>query len=139
MLLSTYILVAGVTLFSSTSSTYIYKWVDDKGVTHYTQEEPAGIIAEKIDVQTLQPKKIGSVSPVLRKTTGKVEPSSITLESQRQAKAICEKAQHNLKLLQTHTRLLKQSDTSSEPIALTEEERQASIKQEQRRIDSFCN
>ena len=49
------------------------------------------------------------------------------------------KGNHNLKLLQTHTRLLKQNENAKEPIALTEEERQMSIKQEQKRITAFCD
>ena len=91
MTLAALILTAGLTQLSLSSTTYIYKWVDDKGVTHYSQDEPVGIVAEKIDAQTLQPKKIGSVSPTKKsavKTQTQVrDKGADTLQSQQ----LCEK------------------------------------------------
>ncbi len=140
MAFSTSLLMSALIQFSATSGTYIYKWVDYNGITHYSQQEPIGVISEKVNIRSLQPKKIGTVSPV-KSNTDIDEVSSIVdtdVSNALQSKAICSKALHNLKLLKTHTRLLQQNNKSKEPVALSEKQRQAAINQEQQRIDAFC-
>ncbi|MBM7071700.1 DUF4124 domain-containing protein [Shewanella sp. 202IG2-18] len=138
MALSTYILLAGILSGTSANITYIYKWVDNNGVTHYSNQEPTGVKSEQIDAKTLRPKKIGTVVPKRLKEDAQEQAANTDISNSLQSKEVCSRATHNLKLLQTHTRLLQQTNNSKEPVALTEEQRQASIKREQQRINAFC-
>lgn len=134
-------------LFAASTSvvqaTTIYKWVDKEGVTHFSQDPPTTEIqtAEQLDSTELEPAHIGSVAP---KTAVKAAASSnpsvadVKTRNAEQAASICEQAQFQLKVLQTHSRLQRQDPKTGEVIEMSAEEREQQINTQQERITQFC-
>lgn len=135
-----------ISLFSNdVYATEIYTWVDEHGVTHYSQEPPKHNQVKKIYSEDIEPAKIGTVSP---KATAKaksepteLEKSAIAIKKsdKAQAKIICDNAKHSLNVLTSHSKLNKQSKGSGESIAMTEEQRQTAIKEQKQRVSLFCS
>ncbi|GAB1146083.1 hypothetical protein AYI74_21620 [Shewanella algae] len=128
---------------NAASATPIYTWVDENGVTHYSQEPPPQQQATELDSQNLQPARIGTVAPqrkddVVQETESEKQAKLIKEKDAAQAQAICDKAKFQLDVLITHTRLQRKDEASGEMIKMTEEERQAQIKEQQERIRLFC-
>lgn len=126
-------------------ATEIYTWVDEHGVTHYSQEPPEHNQVKKIYSEDIKPAKIGSVSP---QATIKVKNEATELEKsaaainksdKAQAKMICDNAKHSLNVLTSHSKLNKQSKESGESLAMTEEQRQGAIKEQKQRVSLFCS
>lgn len=147
---SVFVVLSAFVLLASLFSTYahgteIYTWVDEHGVTHYSQEPPKHNQVNKIYSEDIEPAKIGTVSP---KATAKaksepteLEQSAIAIKKsdKAQAKIICDNAKHSLNVLTSHSKLNKQSKESGESVAMTEEQRQAAIKEQKQRVSLFCS
>ncbi|RLV59584.1 DUF4124 domain-containing protein [Parashewanella curva] len=116
----------------------IYKWVDKDGITHFSEVPPKSVEFVKLYSEDIEPEKIGSVSLSKGKDEAKATESEMIKQQKAQSEEVCKRAKYNLKLLQTHTRLLRKDQKTGESVSITEEERQASIKQEQKRINAFC-
>jgi thioesterase domain-containing protein len=130
---------------SSASATVVYKWVDENGVTHFSQEPPPKGQADMLDSADIEQAKTGFVAP---KVSQKEDPQDSDIEKAaelikqkdaKQAKSICDNAKHSLDILTTYTKLSRQDDKGGEPVAMTEEERQAAIKEQQEKIKLFCS
>ncbi|QYK02291.1 DUF4124 domain-containing protein [Shewanella psychrotolerans] len=141
---SYYTLLFIVLLSPTVFATTIYKWVDENGVTHYSQEMPPEKHTEKLYSEDIEPKKVGSVSP---KSSKPIEPKKTELEAaatkikskdKEQAQMICDSAKHQLNVLETHTRLTRKNEQSGEMERMTEEDRQAQIASQKERIRLFC-
>lgn len=125
----------------------IYTWVDEQGVTHYSQQPPAQeqLRASQLHSEDIEPAKVGYVAPPQKQqpqAMNELEKSAALIKQKdaKQAQSICENAKHNLDVLTTHTKLMRQSeDPTKEPEAMTEEERQTAIAQQQERIKLFCD
>ena len=134
-----------IVLFSPTIfATTIYKWVDENGVTHYSQEMPPEKQTEKLYSEDIEPKKVGSVAPKISTPTEpektEVEAAAVEINNKdkQQAKMICDSAKHQLNVLETHTRLTRKNEQSGEMERMTEEDRQAQIESQKERIRLFC-
>jgi len=82
----------------------VYKWVDDKGVTHYQALPPKNQEAKSIKTKT------GHSAPVKYNTkTGKVvaekDTNSAPIVTNKKDPELCTKAQDNLKALQQYSRV----------------------------------
>lgn len=124
----------------------IYTWVDENGVTHYSQQPPEQDHpkTQQLYSEDIEPGKVGYIAPVKNEEPPKMsepEKSTALIKAQdtKQAEAICENAKHNLDVLTTHTKLTRQAEGNKEPVAMTEEERQAAISENQQRIKLFCD
>ncbi|MGL5359316.1 MAG: DUF4124 domain-containing protein [Shewanella sp.] len=134
-------------LLTPAMASVIYTWVDKHGVTHYSQEPPSQEQqkASELNSQALEPAKIGYIAPTTKTEEPKVsdaEKSAALIKERdaKQAQSICDNAKHYLNVLTTHTNLIRQSaDKTQEGQAMTEEERQAAITQQQERIKLFCS
>ncbi|MCL1079585.1 DUF4124 domain-containing protein [Parashewanella spongiae] len=123
----------------SANATVIYKWVDKKGVTHFSQVRPVNQKFEEINSHSLEPAKVGSVAPTKQNTeVGQPHSQAASTESKLQASEICDRAKHSLNLLTTHTNLIKQADDGSKATTLTEAQRQEEIIQQRKRVKLFC-
>ncbi|WP_137225702.1 DUF4124 domain-containing protein [Shewanella sp. MEBiC00475] len=127
-------------LFAAT----IYTWVDEKGVVHYSQQQPQNVDANKIYSEDMEPSKIGTHTPQKKssvKVESELEKSAkiINQKDKQQAKDICESAKHSLNVLKTHSKLSQQNKESGETVTMTEEQRQAAINENTDRIRLFCN
>ncbi|WP_394205792.1 DUF4124 domain-containing protein [Shewanella waksmanii] len=127
----------------SANATTIYKWVDKNGVTHYSQQQPQQGEAEKLYSEDIEQAPIGFESPkvpeeVTQQDELTVAAETITRQDQAQAKAICDSAKHQLNLLQTSARLRKKDPETGEIEMMTDEQKQAEIANQQKRIKLFC-
>lgn len=134
-------------LFAASTSvvqaTTIYKWVDKEGVTHFSQDPPPTEIqtAEQLDSTELEPTHIGSVTPkaaAKAAVTSNPSVADVKTRNAEQAASICEQAQFQLKVLQTHSRLQRQDPKTGEVIEMSAEEREQQINTQQERITQFC-
>lgn len=129
------------------SATVIYKWVDENGVTHYSQQIPEDSEQQnepkKLYSEDIEPKVIGTVAPTIRQekkeqSQAQQDAALINEQDQEQAKEICKSAKHNLNILLTHTRINNTDDGTGVVTALTEEQRQQRITLQKQRIKLFC-
>ncbi len=137
------VLILILASIGSASATVIYKWVDKDGVTHYSQQVPENTSTDKIYSEDIEQQPIGFTAPKARPAAP--EPSKeeknaarIKEHNKEQAADICENAQHNLKVLTTHSRFRSKDETTGEVVAMKEEDRQAKIKVQEERIKLFC-
>lgn len=125
----------------------IYTWVDEQGVTHYSQQPPEQeqLKANQLYSKDIEPAKVGYVAPTKKEqpqVVSELEKSAALIKEKdaKQAQSICENAKHNLDVLTSHSKLIRQSeDPTKEPEAMSEDERQAAITQQQERIKLFCD
>ena len=126
----------------------LYKWVDENGVTQYTQTPPP-----KADFSQVKPPPKPAVDPQKaqsdlekrleafqerRDDTAKSKAESNKKAAEQTEKvAKCEKARKNLTYLQSHARI-RATDKDDKVTLLPEEQRQARIKQANEAIKSYC-
>ena len=134
-------------LFSSSLlAAPVYKWVDDRGVTHFSAEPPVNQKAESIKTNSFQPK-------VPEKTAAQIAAEEAQASARTQAevdrevrqkvaeeeaalKKYCSEIRHNLAQLESNPRVMAQVD--GQPTRLTEEERQARITEIKKSIEERC-
>ena len=121
----------------------LYKWVDEKGVTHYTQEPPPNGNASKLDVK-VEP---GRAAPddwkarELDSRRKKIESEGKSrVEEQRKAlerAARCDRARSSLDQLRNSRRLYK-LDAKGERVYLEDDQRPALIEKAQADVREYC-
>lgn len=118
----------------------IYKWTDDDGVVHYSEDPPADADYQPVSTSLPATSDRGSEDD---SESDNGEAASETDQSETQegpdpelVAERCEQARSNLKLLQENTRLMT-NDRGSER-RLTREERQERIENLQEFIDEWC-
>lgn len=134
-----------LTLIPSLSATVIHKWIDENGVTHYSQQPPANTNSSKIYSEDLEQQPIGFIQPKVREHAAPLQSEdeknaeAIKKKNSKQASAICESAKQNLHLLSSHSRLKSKDEKTGELISMKEEDRQQEINTQQERIKLFCD
>lgn len=126
----------------------LYKWVDENGVTQYTQTPPP-----KGDFNQLRPPPKPAVDPEQAQSElnkrlesfqqrrdeaskGKAEADKKAAEKAGKD-AKCKQARKNQQYLETHSRV-RETDTAGKVTLLPEEQRQARIKQATDAIKEYC-
>jgi hypothetical protein len=133
-------------LFSSSAyAGSIHKWVDEDGNTHYGDAPPASTTTKELKVDTV-PSDPGKALPRLgtsdsgSATTGANNSGSTNSGSKvpdDQAKAACEQAQGDLKIIQSSSRVrLKNPDGTSR--YMTTEEIKSRQQKAEEDVKSFC-
>ena len=135
-------------LFSSLAlAAPIYKWVDAQGITHFGSEPPSGHQVERVSTNTFQP-------PLPEKSAEQLAAEAEQASSKQQAqidrdvrkkvaeeaaalKKYCANVRHNLAQLENNPRVLAEVD--GKPTRLSEEERQARIKEMKQAILERCS
>jgi len=132
----------------STTFATMYKWVDDEGMTHYTQTPPP----DGIEAETLKPPPAIDSSEAIKDIKEKQKLLEMEREKrrkrikekQREAKEEarreknCQLARARLKSLTDRPRVLvKQPDGTM--VRATEEQRQKEIAESKEVIKEFCN
>ncbi|RMD71644.1 MAG: DUF4124 domain-containing protein [Gammaproteobacteria bacterium] len=120
----------------------IYKWIDEKGITHFSQTPPPQGNAQEISFELPPPPPEGSLEKL--KAPEKTKEASLE-DKRRQAeeqarirKEVCSDLQKRLETLQGHARLYTK-DEKGNITWLTEEQRQKLIKETQARLKEFCS
>ena len=111
-----------------------YKWVDDQGITQYTERPPKSRAYEKITVNTSG----GTESDLVTAEESNVESSSTPLDEVSQSnQRNCVVATQNMEVLIKLARI-RVSDEKGENRILSPEEKQARIDETQKQIDIYC-
>lgn len=120
----------------------VYKWVDEKGNTHFGAQPPEGHEATTINTNVPQPKAapVKSVAAPTEEDAAqeaankKVKKDVAKSEAER--KEFCEQTRTNLAQLKNNPRLRTQE--GNEVRRITEEERQAKIAETEKNITDIC-
>ncbi len=147
MVIRTASLLSLALLFSSAADARMYRWVDDDGMTVYSQSPPPSGEATEIKVNTstaapnakaaaeTQPKQAAAAEPE-KKESG---PTKAEIEESNRIKAEnCKAASSNLSLYENlGNKLVKTPDGLYK--RLTEEERQQKIQENKDAMSEFCD
>jgi len=135
----------------SAQAAQVYKWTDDKGVTHFSAQPPEGQKANEVDVK-VAPQINGGSAPTYQMPNGAQQPSvsndlqqqeldrkvrAQVREEQARIQAYCEQARQNLAQLRNNPRIQIQSGRG-ETRRLTEEEREQRAADTQLSIEQNC-
>jgi hypothetical protein len=135
-----------LTLSATSMASQVYKWVDDKGVTHFGANPPQGQTATSVNTIVAQPKTPAAVAKPAAPAadSGAAEQQAIDAKVKQQVakdaaenKKYCESVRTNLAQLQNNPRL--RTEINGEQVRLGEDERQAKIAEAQKSIKDNCN
>ena len=128
-------------LSTSALASQVYKWVDDKGVTHFGAQPPQGLEATTINTATPPPRP----SPVEPTPTVDTQQQAIdkkvkaqVAEQDAERKKYCENARTNLAQLENNPRVRIQGD-DGELRRIGEDERQERITELKKSITENCH
>ena len=126
---------------SSATTAAMYKWVDDEGNVHYSQNPPVGRAAEAIKATPAPPASTSSSDSA--PTTGEQQQEGTPPAQQpvpqmdpKVMKENCARARSNLETLTNHPRIRVPEGDSLRVIG--EEERQAMIQDAKDQISEYC-
>jgi hypothetical protein len=145
-LITTIILSSGLLIFIKQAGAEMYKWVDQEGITHYTQSPPPGDIEAKtlkpppkIDTESARARIEQQQEKAKKLREGRLEEAKIEAE-EKKAKAIeeenCKRAHQRMATFSRPRGLIQQEDGSR--IRVDEEARQAGIRESQKMIEEYC-
>ncbi|WAJ36595.1 DUF4124 domain-containing protein [Pseudomonas sp. GOM7] len=128
-------------LSTSTLASQVYKWVDDKGVTHFGAQPPQGQEATTINTANPPPHSVAPAEPVpevdrqQQAIDEKVKDQVAKQEAER--KKYCEGARTNLAQLENNPRVRIEGE-DGELRRIGEDERQKRIAELKKSIDENC-
>lgn len=124
----------------------LYKWVDENGVTQFSQQPPASNQYERMTVTP--PPELGSVAapttqPEANGSAADAEDNAATdQQAEREQQALrdaqCAKLREDLKTMETNPRLAR-TNAEGEMVRLGEEERQAMMTTAREQLGTYCN
>lgn len=123
-----------------------YKWVDDRGTTHFTAEPPNDRDYDVISTsgQRLGNRSFEPANPASREAPPEPEPAAqlpredeLSAEERERLAAQCEQARQNLQVMQTRSRIVVEEDDGTQRVA-GEDERQRLIDEAQALIREYC-
>ncbi len=136
----------------SSHASPFYKWVDEKGATHYTQTPPPQKEAKKVDINTHLPadsttaiKNLNTQSKANLKADAEADKAAdkkkedTAADAARRAKntAACQQIKASVSQLQSGRRLYD-TDAKGERSYLTEDQKAAQIQQANTQIQKDC-
>lgn len=137
-------LLFGVIIASSVAQAG-FKWVDEKGITHFSQFPPPGRDVQVINTGSARP--AGDETPPPQPATPAPAPKAAPEKSAEQAaqeqkleamrQENCRRARSNLNTLTTGGRL-RYTDAQGVVRFLTDEERKQRTEEAQGQVDEFC-
>lgn len=128
------------------SAAQVYKWVDDKGVTHFDAQPPVGVEASSVNTKVNQPKKaiLDQVAPSSSKEPNEAQQKAIDAKVKQDVAAqeaerqrFCEMQRSNLSQLMNNPRI--RIEENGQTRRLTEEERQQRINEAKKGIAENCD
>ncbi|ARU54934.1 hypothetical protein OLMES_0842 [Oleiphilus messinensis] len=118
----------------------IYKWTDDNGVIHYGDRRPSDKSSESLEVKT------GHSAPTQEAATSKTDEAKPTAGDpaaaaayKEQRKKACEIAKTNLSKLQSYSRIRIKDKETGEYKYLSDEQKQAQVKESERIVKENCD
>ncbi|MGK0673114.1 MAG: DUF4124 domain-containing protein [Halothiobacillaceae bacterium] len=116
----------------------IYKWVDERGVTHYTEHPPASGKGQEIQPR-VPPPATPAAPPAAKapRTTEQTSPHEVMAIPAEKMAEQCRNARQRLQQLEASPRLLIKGP-DGEMQRVPEEERQRMMDEERKRIQLYC-
>ena len=143
MVIRTVVFMLLTALWLGSAEARVYRWVDENGVTVYSQSPPATGQAEEVKVHTSTAAPAPQSPENPDTDTGndaapEAGPSKEEIAESNRIKAEnCQAARHNLDMYRNlGNKLVKTPDGLYK--RLSEEERQAKIQESQRLMDEYC-
>lgn len=142
-------LLLGTGLAGPIAAAEIYKWVDEDGVTHYTQEPPPSSDASRVDVTQRDQAEVKREQQEMERTEADLEAAREQRRaSEKKAKQAeqeqarrekrCAQLRENVEKLATRRRLLV-PDGEGDVRRLSEEERKQRLAERRAEIEAHCN
>jgi hypothetical protein len=143
------IVVAVLVLACGSATAALYKWVDEKGVTHYTEEPPPDRKATKIEIRSDGPaakpqaaeswkdKEVEFRRRQLEKERAEESASSREKNAAAQREHNCLRAREALDTL-THGRPIYRVNEKGERVYMEEAERDTETKRWRNEVDTWC-
>lgn len=121
----------------------VYKWVDSQGVTHFGAQPPQGQAAQSINTATAPPKPV-EAAPIEPASNDESEQREIDKKVKKQLAEQAAERQRYCTTLRTNLAQLRNNprvrvEDEGEVRRLSEEERQARIRDTENRIKDICN
>lgn len=142
--------------FSAQAGQDFYKWVDERGVTHYSQSPPEGMTKDSkvqtVNVRTripvdadqaiadLERKRADSAKDregASKVESGKQKTQQADARQREQNKANCEQWKKDIETLQKPN--IREDDGSGNVRVMTEEDKQKRLEQTQKYIQEYCS
>ncbi|SEL72193.1 protein of unknown function [Atopomonas hussainii] len=124
----------------------VYKWVDEKGVTHFTAEPPPGQQSEQLNIKIAPAKASAPSTDALKEAQSKADEqkalddkvkADVAKENKERAE-YCQANRENLAQLRNNPRV-RVEDDKGEVRVLGEDERQERIANAEKNIGEYCN
>ena len=141
------LLVAALFAAVSASAQTMYKWVDEKGVTHFSQDPPpdGNKGAQKIEVKPIQSDRAASdnwrqreqESKQLRAKQG-VEQARNREQEEAQRGQRCRAAQRRADAMKNYARVFR-LDEKGERVYYDDKQRESELAEAQADISKYCN
>ncbi|MTI64104.1 MAG: DUF4124 domain-containing protein [Methylophaga sp.] len=141
-------LVSAALLLSFSVHAQIYKWVDENGQTHYSQQPPESGQAEMIDVPPPPPINPDEARDEVQELIEQQQAAEqAELEAEQQARQAAEQEavrEENCRIARENLRSYQNNpgrrimDQEGNVTRLTEEDRQQKIQEFQEQVDLYC-
>lgn len=128
-----------ISLFAShaVAQSVVYKWVDERGVSQYTQTPPTGRNYETVRMGTGGQR---STEPEAEAEStaepGAANPVSTAADQERQE--YCDAARRNLETLESDQAVMLEAEEGGEPAMLDDAQRAEQMQVAQRQVTLFC-
>lgn len=132
----TLIFLAGALSASPSMAAKVYKWVDENGVTNFSEHPPKNVKSQVIRPNTGHSEPVNYDTPSAEQSTEQVEPQAQPQASLKNAER-CANAQKNLTTLQNFGRVRVPNPDGSFHY-LTEDEQRERLLETQEIIDETC-
>ena len=136
-----FVIIALLTPFVAEAINDMYQWVDDKGITHYTQTPPLNRPYKVIKGKETSRSSYRSTAQTQRRPTVSSQKTAPKSEVDRYKAARnknCEVAKRNLNTLKNVARIRITGDDGEERL-LTDKEKAEKIKLSQEQVKNFCS
>ncbi len=127
-------------LHASSQKVKVYRWIDEKGVVTFSEYRPQNSKYEELEIEgdrVLRGKETSNAIE-LPLSKNKDEDGSMINELNTQAKLYCDKAKHNLKVLESFNSV-RVLDEKGKPKTLSEKDVAQQKRLANRQIELFCN
>ncbi len=143
------IFISTLMLLVSVCNAGIYKWVDDEGNVHYSQQRPANTSSERMKVQQYAPKDTSSYKRPSFKSSDtqtakspkaeedEPEEEKETRAEKKQRMADCEQIRNNLASMESRGRI-RSKDADGNITYLSDKEKQARITKSKATLSKSC-
>lgn len=114
-------------------SDVVYKWTDDKGMTHYTQTPPDGREYEEV-----RARRDKSSSDESGDEENAAEPKDAAAKATNPNAKACETARKNLQLLESDVVVTRPATGEGEPQVLSTQERAKEVERNRAMVAAVC-